>query len=166
MQFALPPLVVMGVSGSGKSTIGSALAARLGLVFVDGDDLHSAENRSKMASGIPLDDADRAPWLESVGETLSTGRAGVVACSALKRSYRDAIRCSAPGTFFVHLVGETSVLEARLGGRSHEYMPATLLQSQLQILEPLNTDESGCRMLVTLPPDVVVARVLHVLKVD
>jgi carbohydrate kinase (thermoresistant glucokinase family) len=155
----------MGVSGSGKSTIGSALAQRLGLEFLDGDDLHSVENRTKMASGIPLQNDDRVPWLERVGEALRSDAAGVVACSALTRSYRDVIRSVVPEAFFVHLAGSRGILERRLAGRIHEFMPATLLASQIDILEPLGTDERGVTVRVTAAPDSVVDQVLVALGV-
>lgn len=145
------PVVVMGVSGSGKSTVGRAAAGRLGRAFVDADDLHPAANKRKMAAGVPLDDEDRAPWLEAVGERLAAGDV-VVACSALRRSYRDALRAHAPQAAFVHLDGTREQLTERLAGRDHEYMPASLLDSQLATLEPLEGDERG--MAVPIARDV------------
>lgn len=137
----------MGVSGSGKTTIGALVAHELGLPFVDGDSLHPVANIAKMAAGTPLNDADRAPWLEIVGKALANSEDGlVVACSALKRSYRDAIRAQAPGAVFLHLDGSREVLGARLEGRSGHFMPATLLDSQLATLEPLAEDESAVVM--------------------
>lgn len=132
-----PPLVVvMGVSGSGKSTVGALLAETLGVPFVDADDLHPAANVAKMAAGQPLVDEDRWPWLEAVGETLAAASAGlVVACSALKRSYRDAIRDRAPAAVFVHLHGTRELLAERLAGRVGHFMPGSLLDSQLATLE-------------------------------
>jgi gluconokinase len=147
----MPLLVVMGVSGSGKSTVGSALAAELRVPFVDADDLHPLANVEKMASGIPLTDDDRWPWLRLVGERLAgAGATGmVVACSALKRSYRDAIRAEAPGVRFVFLDASRALLEARVANRPTHFMPASLLDSQLAALEPLASDEPG----ITVAPD-------------
>jgi carbohydrate kinase (thermoresistant glucokinase family) len=133
-------VVVMGVSGSGKSTFGLALARRLGLEFVDADDLHPAANRRKMAAGIPLDDADRAPWLDAVAEVLTRGPV-VVACSALRRRYRDRLRQAAPDLALVLLEGSRDLLAARLVARVHEFMSPTLLDSQLDTLERPGPDE-------------------------
>ena len=140
-----PLVVVMGVSGSGKSTIGAALAHRLGVHFIDGDDLHPAANVAKMTAGIPLEDADRWPWLADIGRTMSDHRAAglVVACSALKRTYRDVIRWEAPAALFVHAHGEGDLIHSRMVARADHYMPAVLLQSQLLTLEPLGDDENG-----------------------
>lgn len=141
-----PPLVVvLGVSGSGKTTVASALAARLGLPFLDADLLHSPESIAKMRSGEPLDDRDRSPWLDRAGGWLSehepTG--GVLACSALRRSYRDQLRAMAQRTRLVELTVGRSVLEQRLATRSHPFMPASLLASQLATFEPLQPGEPG-----------------------
>lgn len=135
----------MGVSGAGKSTIGALVADAMNFPFLDGDSLHPLENVRKMASGTPLDDEDRWPWLDLVGHELATTKAKgiVVACSALKRSYRDAIRVKAPDTIFLHLDGSLEVLSARLEGRSGHFMPANLLASQLAALEPMEADESA-----------------------
>lgn len=139
------PVVVMGVSGAGKSTVGAALAARLGVEFVDGDELHPARNVRKMEAGIPLVDEDRADWLDRIGEVLARGSV-VVACSALKRSYRDRLRASAPGTRFVYLRGDRELLAARVTGRRGHFMPATLLDSQLAALEEPGDDERPVRV--------------------
>jgi gluconokinase len=147
----LPPIVVMGVSGAGKSTVGAAMSAELGLVFADGDDLHSLASKSKMADGVSLSDDDRWPWLARVGETLRSGTAEVVACSALKRAYRDAIRAIIPEAYFVWLDGEAGMIAERLAMRSHEYMAPTLLGSQVRLLEPLDRDECGIRIPASLP---------------
>lgn len=133
-------LVVMGVSGCGKTAVGSLLAQRLGARFVDADDLHPPANVEKMRAGIPLDDADRAGWLQRLNaelrECAAAGEPVVLACSALKQRYRDALAAGVPGLRFVHLVGSREVIAARLAGRQHRYMPATLLDSQFATLEP------------------------------
>lgn len=140
---AVTRVIVMGVSGSGKSTIGALVADAMDVPFLDGDSLHPMSNISKMAAGTPLTDEDRWPWLEIVGDELAgTAAAGIViACSALKRSYRDVIRAKAPDTIFLHLDGSLEVLSSRLEGRSGHFMPPALLQSQLSALEPLGADE-------------------------
>lgn len=139
-------IVVMGPSGSGKSTVGAFLAGTLGARFVDGDDLHPAANVRKMAAGTPLDDSDREPWLRLVGATLQTEERIVVACSALRRVYRDVIRTEAPETFFAELAIGRAVLEERMRLRVDHFMPAALLDSQLQTLESLEADEQGLRI--------------------
>lgn len=158
-----PPLVVMGVSGSGKSTIGALLAERLDMPFVDGDDLHPEANRRKMAAGIPLDDHDRWPWLDAVGARLAAEPTPVVACSALRRIYRDRLRATAPGIVFVELLGDAATIAARLAGRHHEYMPATLLDSQLATFEPLEPDEGGVVVGIGPAPDALVAQIVAAL---
>jgi len=159
-------VVVMGVSGSGKSTVGRALADALSAPFADADALHSAANVAKMASGTPLTDADRWPWLEAVGAWLaSQPGGGVVACSALRRTYRDALRARAPGTRFVHLVADPDVLASRMAARRERdghFMAPGLLASQLADLEPLGADEDGMTIDVTaIPVPVVVERALE-----
>lgn len=143
-----PPLiVVMGVSGAGKSTIGDLIARQLQVPFADADSLHPPANVQKMAAGIPLTDEDRWPWLALVGDALARAGADgtglVVACSALKRSYRDAIVARASHVVFLHLRGTRDTLAERLGGRAGHFMPATLLDSQLASLEDLSADELG-----------------------
>lgn len=140
-----PLLVVMGVSGSGKSTLGEVLAQQLWVPFADADDLHPASNVEKMAAGHPLTDDDRWPWLARVGAALAaasdTGL--VMACSALKRSYREAILAEAPGTRFLLLTAPKDILVERMSKRRGHFMPTTLLDSQLATLEPLAADEPG-----------------------
>jgi gluconokinase len=141
-----PPLVVvMGVSGSGKTTVGAALAQRLGVPFADADDFHPPENITKMSAGIPLDDEDRRPWLETIAAWLAAhaDAGGVASCSALKRSYRDILTETAPDAFFVHLHGERDVVAARVAGRPGHFMPTALVDSQFDTLEPLAADEHG-----------------------
>jgi carbohydrate kinase (thermoresistant glucokinase family) len=162
------PIVVMGVSGSGKSTVGQALADALGRTFVDGDGLHPAANRAKMASGVPLTDEDRWPWLDSVAGVLASfddqGLHPIVACSALRRVYRDRLRAATPGIVFVHLHGSPALLTSRIGPRKHEYMPASLLASQLDTLEPLGADERGVVVDVAPPAGEVTAAAVEALS--
>jgi carbohydrate kinase (thermoresistant glucokinase family) len=134
------PVVIMGVSGSGKTTVGAALADALGMRFVDGDSLHPEANVARMAAGIPLDDADRAPWLDAIGTVLASGPV-VVACSALKRVYRDRLRAAAPTLELVFLEGSRQVLAPRMTARPGHFMPPSLLESQLATLEPPTPDE-------------------------
>jgi len=141
----------MGVSGSGKSTVGALLAQRLGVPFVDGDVLHPPANVAKMAAGIPLDDDDRAPWLDAVGARLAEGDV-VVACSALRRAYRERLRSAAPATRFVLLHGTRELLASRVATRLDHFMPATLLDSQLATLELPDATEGVCVYDVALPP--------------
>lgn len=141
-----PPLIVaMGVSGSGKSTVGAALAQRLRVPFADADDFHPPANIEKMTAGHALDDHDRHPWLESIGEWLHEHAAtgGVMSCSALKRKYRDQLRHHAPSTEFVHLHGTPDVITRRQASRPGHFMPPSLLSSQFATLEPLSPDENG-----------------------
>jgi gluconokinase len=138
------PVVVMGVSGSGKSTVGAALSQRLRVPFADADDFHSPENIAKMSAGHALDDDDRRPWLESIGRWLTDhADGGVMSCSALKRSYRDQLRSHEPSVFFVHLDGPLEVIARRQASRPGHFMPAALLESQFATLEPLDADERG-----------------------
>ena len=156
-------IVVMGVSGCGKSSVGLALAEALGARFIDGDDLHPEANKAKMAAGIPLNDDDRWPWLDLVGEALAESNT-VVACSALKRVYRERILAAAPGTFFVHLHGTRELLAQRMGARPDHFMPVSLLDSQLNTLELLGADEPGLTYNIAEPIDQLVAAVLTDLK--
>lgn len=136
-------IVLMGVTGCGKSTVGAALAEKLGITFIDSDALHSESNKKKMSSGTPLNDSDRQPWLLAVSNALQSHEKIVVACSALKKSYREKILAGAPTTQFIHLVGSQELITARLNERSHEFMPIELLDSQFQTLEPLKQSEGG-----------------------
>ncbi|WP_349897496.1 gluconokinase [Parafrigoribacterium soli] len=153
-----PLIVIMGVAGSGKSTVGAMLAERLGVAYVDADDLHPKANVEKMASGHPLNDDDRWPWLAKVGETLqdADGTGLVVACSALKHSYRLAILEKAPRTRFVDLSGPRDLLQERLRGRKGHYMPPALLDSQIETLEPLGPEEPGFTVQIDQAPEQIV----------
>lgn len=155
-----PPalLVVMGVSGSGKSTVGAALAHRLDVAFGDADDFHPPANIAKMTAGIPLDDDDRLPWLEAIGRWLAghDERGGVISCSALKVAYRDRLRAHAPRVAFVHLHGTREVIARRQASRPGHFMPASLLDSQFDTLEPLGPAEAGLVIDVDQPVDAIV----------
>lgn len=148
-------IVVMGVSGCGKSTVGQLLASQFAAQFVDGDDLHPQANKAKMAAGNPLTDADRWPWLDKVGQTLALGNT-VLACSALKRAYRERILATAPETVFVHLSGSKALLASRMASRENHFMPLSLLDSQLATLEPLQADEPGVTIDIDRPVGEVV----------
>ncbi|GAA1410925.1 gluconokinase [Glutamicibacter uratoxydans] len=167
MTEQIPPIVVMGVSGSGKSTIGDLLAKGLHREFVDGDSLHPQSNRDKMASGHALNDEDRAPWLEKIGRTLADsarqGRPIVLACSALKRSYRDLIRAHEPAALFVHLAGGKSLIGERMAARSHEFMPPSLLTSQLATLEEPGSDEHVLTADISQTPEQIVQSLMDAL---
>ena len=151
------PVVVMGVSGSGKSTVGAALAQRLRVRFADADDVHPRANIAKMTAGEPLDDHDRWPWLESIGGWLADhAEGGVMSCSALKRTYRDQLRQHAPGTVFLLLDGTPEVIRRRQASRPGHFMPASLLDSQLATLERLAPDEDGVTIDVDQSVDAIV----------
>lgn len=157
-----PVLVVMGVSGCGKSTMAAALAAALGLPMLEGDDWHMPASVAKMAAGVPLTDGDRAGWLDLLAEQLavhaSAGTGCVLACSALRRCYRDRLRRSAPAACFVYLHGERELLVQRHAMRKGHYMPVSLLDSQLATLEPPQPDEHAiCLDIIQSPPCMVAA---------
>lgn len=152
----------MGVSGSGKSLIGSAIAAELGVPFIEGDRLHPDANVAKMSSGLPLTDDERWPWLDRVGEELrtaaATGGGAVAACSALKRIYRDRLRSAVGPTLrFVFLRGKRATLAARLTARKHHFMPASLLDSQLATLEDPASEAGVCTLDVEATPEAIAA---------
>ncbi|MDO4917827.1 MAG: gluconokinase [Rothia sp. (in: high G+C Gram-positive bacteria)] len=154
-------IVVMGVSGTGKTSIAHALRDQLGWSFVEGDDLHPAENIQKMSSGIPLTDEDRAPWLARIAtwikEADARGERTIVTCSALKRAYRDVLRQAAPGVVFLHLTGPQEIIAERMKHRQGHFMPTSLLDSQLATLEPLEADEAGVLVDISGTPAEVAA---------
>ena len=158
-------VVVMGVSGSGKSTVGELLAQRLYLPYADADDLHPPENVVKMEAGIPLDDEDRYPWLDVVARWLSDHAedGGIVTCSALKRRYRDRLRRAHPDVFFLHLDGSEELIAGRMAERSGHFMPGTLLSSQFEALERLEEDERGAAISIEGTPEDTLARAWKVL---
>nr|WP_040509556.1 gluconokinase [Gordonia soli] len=158
-----PPIVVMGVSGSGKSSVGALLAQYLEVPFVDGDDLHSAADIASMAAGHPLDDAAREPWLDRCADWLAEHRAtgAVLPCSALRRSYRDRIRRGCPTAEFVHLVGSRDLIASRMVDRTDHFMPVELLESQFETLEPLEADERGIEITIDRPVTAIVERIVE-----
>ena len=158
-------IVVMGVTSTGKSLIGARLAEAVGGRFVDGDDLHPQANREKMIRGEPLDDRDRAPWLDRIGAALAAGEGTtVVACSALKRAYRDRIRMAAGQAVFVHLTGPRAVIAERMAERTGHFMPVSLLDSQLATLEPPTPDERTVEVSIDATPTEMMARLLPRLR--
>jgi carbohydrate kinase (thermoresistant glucokinase family) len=156
-------ILIMGVAGVGKSTVGRALAETFGVSFFDADVLHSDANQAKMAAGVPLTDDDRAPWLDEVGKVFEGSTDIVVACSALKRAYRDRLRKWAPGIYAVHLTGNEALLARRVSERQGHFMGAALLPSQLQILQPLGADEPGVEIDVREELQQIVSAVRQVL---
>ncbi len=161
-------LVVMGVSGVGKTSVATELATRLGGESAEGDDFHSVLNRKKMADGHPLDDEDRWPWLRSIAEWIGrqedAGRSSVVTCSALKRTYRDLLADGHPSVRFVHLKAPPGVIADRVQARQGHYMPPSLLESQLVTLEPLQPEEAGFVVETTGEPPAVAEEVLRRLE--
>ena len=161
VRSAVSVVLVMGVSGSGKTTIGALLAGTLGWDFVDGDDLHPPANVAKMRGGTPLSDDDRGPWLDAIATWIDVHRAsgqhGVVTCSALKRIYRDRLLLGRDDVRLVYLYGSYDVVAGRQAARQGHFMPATLIQSQFQTLEPPGADEHPMAMRVDLPPVEIVA---------
>ena len=158
-------IVVMGVSGSGKSTVGAALAQRLGVPFADADDMHTADSIAKMSAGHPLDDEDRHPWLERIGGWLADHPdGGVVSCSALKRRYRDQLREHVAALEFLNLEGSFEVIARRQASRPGHFMPASLLASQFATLEPLQPDERGVVIDVDQSVDAIVEQYVRTLQ--
>lgn len=159
--------VVMGVAGSGKTTVGREAARRLGWQFQEGDALHPPENVAKMRSGHPLDDNDRAPWLAAIAARIDewrrAGDRGIVTCSALKRRYRDVIIGSRQDVRLVYLDGPRALLAERLAGRSGHFMPASLLDSQLETLEPPSPDENALTISIDATVDVIVEQIVAAL---
>jgi gluconokinase len=160
-------VVVMGVSGSGKSTVAAGLVERLGWEFAEGDDFHPPTNVEKMRSGTPLADEDRWPWLRNlaawIGEHEQAGTSAVVTCSALKRSYRDLLREGHPSVWFAHVAVDPELLRERVEHRTGHYMPSSLLESQLATLEPLQEDEPGASISGAGAPEDVVTQLLTAL---
>lgn len=150
-------IVLMGVAGCGKSSVGAALSALLAMPYVDGDDLHPAPNVAKMAAGTPLTDDDRWPWLDACTETLARGNV-ILGCSALKRAYRDRLR-RAGGVRFVHLSGPRDLIAARMAQRSGHYMPLSLLDSQFAALEPPSADEDALTIPIGPTPTSIAASI-------
>jgi len=163
-------VIVMGVAGSGKSTVARLLADRLGLGFAEADRFHPPANIAKMERGIPLEDADRLPWLTDLAAWIrdreAEGASTVVACSALKRRYRDILRTGAPEVFFAHLAGTEEVIRDRLAARSGHFFPPALLSSQFRDLEPLQPDEHGITLDVAEPPERLVDRLAALLAAE
>ncbi|MEU3946919.1 gluconokinase [Streptomyces sp. NPDC029526] len=158
-------VVVMGVSGTGKTTVGTLLADRLGVPYAEADDFHPQANIEKMSAGTPLTDDDRWPWLDAIGDWARgrAGRGGVVSCSALKRAYRDRLREAAPGLVFLHLTGDRALVADRLAQRKGHFMPTGLLDSQFATLQPLEPDEAGIAVDVTPDPTEITERALAAL---
>jgi len=163
-------LVVMGVSGVGKSTVMAMLAERLGWATLEGDALHPPANVAKMAAGEPLTDADRAPWLAEIaawiGDREADGVSSIVTCSALRRTYREALRAGHPSVWFVHLVAPASTVALRMTDRAGHFMPPALLESQLDALEPLGPDEPGWAVDATPEPTVIIDEIVAKLGLD
>lgn len=155
-------VVVMGISGVGKSAVGHAVADQAGVPYIDGDDLHPSENIEKMSAGQALTDDDRWPWLERIGGWLAEHAedGGVISCSALRRVYRDVLTKHAPSTVFLHLAGDHDLIRSRMEGRDH-FMPVSLLESQEATLEELESDEHGAVFDVVESPDRIAADFLQ-----
>ncbi len=160
-------LVLMGVAGCGKSSVGVALSARLGMPYRDADDLHPPVNVAKMAAGTPLTDADRWPWLDRAAALLAAEAPVILGCSALRRTYRDRLRRGAGGPLqFVHLAGSPALIAARMAARRGHFMPPALLDSQFATLEPPDPDENALTVSVAPPTDAVVTAICRGLGLD
>lgn len=164
-------IVLMGVSGTGKTTVGEKLARRIGCDYLEGDDYHPPANKRKMGAGIPLEDEDRWPWFDrlaaAAGKALAQGKSAVLGCSALKRIYRDRLRQSLPTDAefrLVHLVGKAGLIRDRMDAREHEYMTSTLLDSQLATLEPPASDEQSLEASIARSPEEIVEAIAHWLE--
>ncbi|OAR27539.1 gluconate kinase [Streptomyces sp. ERV7] len=159
-------VVVMGVAGTGKTTIGPLVAGALGVPYAEGDDFHPAANVAKMSAGVPLDDGDRWPWLDAIGQWAHgrAGLGGVVSSSALKRAYRDRLRAAAPGLVFLHLTGDRELIERRMSERRGHFMPTALLDSQFATLQPLDADEAGVAVDVAGTPEEITDRAVAALR--
>ncbi|NJC24222.1 gluconokinase [Arthrobacter pigmenti] len=158
-------LVIMGISGSGKTTIATALSKRLGWSYAEADEFHSAENITKMTQGIALTDEDRHPWLTAIQEWVSSksavGESTIVTCSALKRSYRDILAAADGDVRFVHLLGDVELIRSRLKTRTGHFMPESLLPSQVSTLEPLGENENGITVMNVGTPHEVTDSILQ-----
>ena len=163
-------VVIMGVAGSGKTTLAVELTRRLGWPYAEADDFHPRGNVAKMAAGVPLTDEDRWPWLEAIRDWLTAqaraGRSTVVTCSALRLAYRDVLRQAEGRVRFVHLTADPALLRERLAQRSGHFMPATLLASQLETLETLVAGEDGIVLTVDAPPGVIADRAIGLLGLE
>ena len=161
-------VVVMGVSGAGKTTLAKRISEVTGLVFAEADDFHSTLSVEKMSAGVPLGDGDRWPWLRDLAgwmrERAAAGESTVLACSALKRAYRKLLAGGPPSLDFVHLAGSPKLIRERMSNRATHYMPTSLLESQLATLEPLFPDERGLVLDVALPPQELVRRAVQDLR--
>jgi len=155
-----PVIVVMGVAGSGKTTVGQLLARRLGVPYAEADAFHSAANVDKMTAGVPLDDADRGPWLDAIAAWISQQDGGVVTCSALRHRYRERLRRADADLWFLHLDVPKDVIAVRMAQREGHFMPPSLINSQFAALEPLHAGEAGGRVDATRSPERIVEEVL------
>jgi gluconokinase len=161
------PLVVMGVSGAGKSTVASIVARRLNVPFADADDFHPSANISKMTASQALDDQDRVAWLQAIGEWLAAQQGFcVMSCSALKRSYRDRLRLHCPSIVFAHLSGSREIIAARQSNRPDHFMPASLLDTQFAVLEPLESDEIGATIDVDQNLELIIQECLRLVATE
>jgi gluconokinase len=161
------PLVVMGVSGAGKSTVASIVARRLDVPFADADDFHPSANISKMTASQALGDQDRVAWLQAIGEWLAAQPGFcVMSCASLKRSYRDRLRLHCPSIVFAHLSGSREIIAARQSNRPDHFMPASLLDTQFAVLEPLESDEIGATIDVNQDLELIIEECLRLVATD